>query len=417
MTSHEVSNGSGSAFAQTPSSWYFSDAHVTNDDTDDGGSGSYSGCAPPSANDSDVVGCFDDGPTPSMPPLTFVMCCLYALICAAGIFGNGLVVFVIVRFAKMRSVTNQYICNLAIADFCFLVCVPLLIVTVVQRAWIFGAVVCKAFHVLNALNWFASVYTLTAMSADRYLAVCHPISSMVWRTMFISRCVCAGVWAASAVVLLPVFLYAQTFERNGIESCAIIGPEWEWIDGYTAFIWYAFLFGFAVPVGLISIFYTLVVVRLRSVGPTKNRSTEKKRTRRRVTKMILTVIAVYVVAWLPYWIFQIVVATATGLEMGGWGIAVLEVITVLSYANSALNPLLYAFFGETFRKTFDKVLHCASNDEVDRCLPTAGEVSAVTATGGGGEGVGVGTVRRCGGGGAGASASVQRLSATLSSQI
>ena len=71
---------------------------------------------------------------------------------------------------------------------------------------------------------------------------------------------------------------------------------------------YAGLLGFAIPIALIIVFYTLIVIKLKSVGP-KKKSKEKKKTHRKVTKMVLTVIAVYVICWLPYWVFQVGSAT------------------------------------------------------------------------------------------------------------
>ena len=45
----------------------------------------------------------------------------YALICVLGLCGNTLVIYVVLRYSKMQTVTNLYIFNLALADECFLV--------------------------------------------------------------------------------------------------------------------------------------------------------------------------------------------------------------------------------------------------------------------------------------------------------
>jgi len=55
-------------------------------------------------------------------------------------------------------------------------------------------------------------------------------------------------------------------EDNGHISCTIQWPEGKVLSAQQAFIWYAFSLGFAIPVGAISIFYFLVVVRLGNVG-------------------------------------------------------------------------------------------------------------------------------------------------------
>ena len=87
-------------------------------------------------------------------------------------------------------------------------------------------------------------------------------------------------------------------------SCTIEWPEGGLISADKAFIWYAFTLAFALPVILISIFYSLVVIRIRTSGPT-NISAHKRQSSRKVTRMVLAVITVYVVCWLPYWVFQV----------------------------------------------------------------------------------------------------------------
>ena len=49
-----------------------------------------------------------------------IMVVTYGLMCIVGLIGNGLVVFVILRYTKMKTVTNMYILNLSIADFLFM---------------------------------------------------------------------------------------------------------------------------------------------------------------------------------------------------------------------------------------------------------------------------------------------------------
>jgi hypothetical protein len=49
--------------------------------------------------------------------------------------------------------------------------------TTILEHWIFETAMCKIFFVLYSINFITSVFTLTALSGDRYLAVCHPIRS------------------------------------------------------------------------------------------------------------------------------------------------------------------------------------------------------------------------------------------------
>lgn len=58
---------------------------------------------------------------------------LYGIVFLVGLFGNTLVIYVVMRFSKMQTVTNMYIFNLAVADEMFLVGLPFLITTVIYK--------------------------------------------------------------------------------------------------------------------------------------------------------------------------------------------------------------------------------------------------------------------------------------------
>lgn len=241
-------------------------------------------CSDDRTNCSDGTDRFDEAEHGRSFFMTAVLV-LYGLICCAGTIGNGLVIIVVLRFAKMRSVTNTYIFNLALSDLFFLLGLPFLIVTGCQEMWIFGNAMCKIFFVLTSLNQFTGVFTLTVMGADRYLAVCHAIASMPYRTPFVARIVCLVVWVGSFLVMLPIFLYARAVEYEGTVSCTIDWPSGQAIREDRAFIWYAFCLSFAVPVSLISVFYFLVVLHLKSIGPNKN---TRGKTERQTCKYGLT---------------------------------------------------------------------------------------------------------------------------------
>ncbi|KAK6170568.1 hypothetical protein SNE40_018932 [Patella caerulea] len=301
-------------------------------------------------------------------PMVLALC--YIIILFVGWIGNGLVIYVVARFAKMKTVTNMYILNLAISDVLFIVSLPFLTTTTLLGHWVFDFAMCKIYFVLYSINVFTSVFTLTVMSADRYLAVCHPVRSVKYRTPRIALFVCLCIWTVSFLVMLPIILYSTTIPHrkdSHKHTCTISWPDGQPIPADKAFIWYTFLLGFAIPVSLISVFYFLVVLRLRSVGPIK-KSKEKKKSHRRVTRMVLSVISVYVFCWLPYWIFQVNITFKNGETVQNWMISLFNAFTVLTYANSMFNPFLYAFLSDNFRKSFMKAFKCVSPHDANKSL-------------------------------------------------
>ncbi|XP_049762956.1 somatostatin receptor type 2-like [Schistocerca cancellata] len=301
------------------------------------------------------------------PTLYTVTQFLYGIVCIVGLLGNTLVIYVVLRFSKMQTVTNMYIVNLAVADECFLIGIPFLLITINLGNWPFGDVMCKVYMTTTSINQFTSSIFLTIMSADRYIAVCHPISSPKIRTPLISKVVSLMAWTASALLMVPVIMYARTLAQEP-NSCNIIWPESGNLSGQTAFTLYSFVLSFAVPLLLIFVFYFLVIRKLRTVGP-KNKSKEKKRSHRKVTKLVLTVITVYVLCWLPYWITQVaLIFTPPNQCQPRVAITIFLLAGCLSYSNSAMNPILYAFLSDNFKKSFLKACTCAAGKDVNATL-------------------------------------------------
>lgn len=105
-------------------------------------------------------------------------------------------------------------------------------------------------------------------------------------------------------ILVPIWTANTTEKFPGSEqmTCNILWshPTAGSLGGST-FILYSLICGFAIPLSLILVFYYLVIKKLQTVGP-KNKSKDKKRSHRKVTRLVLTVITVYILCWSPYWV-------------------------------------------------------------------------------------------------------------------
>lgn len=295
-------------------------------------------------------------PTNEMPISNAVFMGIYALICIIGLLGNTLVIYVVLRFSNMQTVTNMYILNLAIADECFLIGIPFLITTMYMGDWIFGAVLCKAYMVSTSITQFTSSIFLLILSADRYIAICHHVLSPKYRSPIVSKLVSAFAWIISVLIMLPIIMYANVMEkRNGGFTCNVLWPESHGqLPGFT-FTIYSFVLGFAVPLCFVMIFYFLVVKKLREMSKNSNSIKKKGRTHKRVSILVYTLITVYIICWLPYWISQVVLISSpyhllqTNMEM----IKHL-LIGCFAYLNSAINPILYACLNKNFKCSFIK---------------------------------------------------------------
>lgn len=319
------------------------------------------------------------------PTSNFFLVLVYLFIVVVGLLGNTLVIYVVLRYSKMQTVTNIYIVNMAIADECFLTSIPFLVATTIVRSWPFGRAMCKIYFTITGINQFTSSTFITIMSADRYIAICHPITSPKLRTPVISKIVALSAWLASAFMIFPVVLYADAVNDGGEGhySCNIIWPTSNSTTPvmriFNTFTLYSFTLTFAIPVILILNFYVLVIRKLQTVGP-KNKSKELKKSHRKVTKLVLTVITVYVCCWTPYWVGQLVLIFQSSESEEGlqchradgssesFFVLYHLITSILSTANSAMNPVLYAFLSDNFKKSFLKACVCATKNDVNNCI-------------------------------------------------
>ncbi|XP_015447096.1 galanin receptor type 3 [Pteropus alecto] len=155
---------------------------------------------------------------------------VFALIFLLGTVGNGLVLAVLLQpgpsaWQEPGSTTDLFILNLAVADLCFILCcVPFQAAIYTLDAWLFGALVCKAVHLLIYLTMYASSFTLAAVSVDRYLAVRHPLRSRALRTPRNARAAVGLVWLLAALFSAPYLSYYGTVRYGALELCV---PAWE----------------------------------------------------------------------------------------------------------------------------------------------------------------------------------------------
>lgn len=114
------------------------------------------------------------------------------------------------RYTKMKTATNIYIFNLALADALVTSTLPFQSVNYLMGTWPFGDMLCKMVMSIDYYNMFTSIFTLTTMSIDRYVAVCHPVKALDFRTPRNAKIVNVCNWILSSAIGLPVMFMAST---------------------------------------------------------------------------------------------------------------------------------------------------------------------------------------------------------------
>lgn len=77
----------------------------------------------------------------------------------------------------------------------------------------------------------------------------------------------------------------------------------------------------------------------------------------RTAKALLSIVLFFMICWFPLYTLNCVKAFCVGCDAPHW---VFDALIILSHANSALNPFLYAYRMSDFRNAFKRLLRCKS---------------------------------------------------------
>lgn len=180
---------------------------------------------------------------------------LYVLIFLCGTFGNALVILAY-RNPRMRSVTNLFIANLAVADLTVaLINVPVNItISVIPfHHWPFGLALCKLIPFLSGVSVFSSVGTLIAISVDRYRAIVHPLLPRIRTRHAIT--IIASIWIVAFVYPVPLLVFTKLVKLDETDLCI---EHWPSVEGRRAYTILVFVALYLIPLTAISVLYFLI---------------------------------------------------------------------------------------------------------------------------------------------------------------
>ncbi|XP_027275239.1 kiSS-1 receptor isoform X5 [Cricetulus griseus] len=321
-----------------------------------------SGCPGCGANASDGR---DSAPRPLdawLVPLFFTALMLLGLV------GNSLVIYVICRHKHMRTVTNFYIANLAATDVTFLLCcVPFTALLYPLPAWVLGDFMCKFVNYIQQVSVQATCATLTAMSVDRWYVTVFPLRALHRRTPRLALAVSLSIWVGSAAVSAPV-LALHRLSPGPHTYCSEAFPS-RALE--RAFALYNLLALYLLPLLATCACYGAMLRHLgrAAVRPAPTDGALQGQllaqragaVRTKVSRLVAAVVLLFAACWGPIQLFLVLQALGPA---GAWhprsyaAYALKIWAHCMSYSNSALNPLLYAFLGSHFRQAFCHVCPC-----------------------------------------------------------
>ncbi|XP_042908623.1 orexin receptor type 2 [Parasteatoda tepidariorum] len=318
----------------------------------------------------------------------WVLIILHVIVFVVGLVGNALVCVSVYRNHTMRTVTNYFIVNLALADFLvILVCLPPTVLWDVTETWFFGRMTCKLVLYLQSVSVSVSVLTLTFISIDRWYAICHPLSFK--STAARAKTNIFLIWLVSIIVALPEAIVLDTRKHPiPLETIYLTDCAYTWSESNTRiYQLFLLLFLYIIPFLLMAVAYYQIAkvlwnknipgssetnhhasrttiskqngkngttVRLITVNPSCEGQIQS---RRKAAKMLIAVVVIFGLCYFPVHLINALRYTV-GLPQN----PVTTVASLLShwlcYANSSINPIIYNFMNGKFRKEFKNFLCC-----------------------------------------------------------
>ncbi|XP_056142331.1 chemerin-like receptor 1 [Lampris incognitus] len=261
----------------------------------------------------------------------------YCVIFVVGTIGNGLVIYV-TGVRMKRTVNSVWFLNLALADFLFTAFLIFQIIYVSKNYhWPFGDAMCKLGVLVGALNMFASVFLLTAISVDRCLATWVVVWAQNKRTPCRAQVACVVIWLAALGCSLPYSISRKAVPYGGGVSCSLSSSAPK-----VKLAVFRLVFGCLVPFLVIAISYAAIGVRVRRL----------QRSRKlRSLRIIIAIILAFFFCWFPFHAFQLLeIKISENPSLQSIAIIGIQLSACLGFLNSCLNPILYVFMCDEFHK-------------------------------------------------------------------
>lgn len=282
----------------------------------------------------------------------------YVIIFVISLVGNLLLIYVTFKTSHLRTTTNLLVANMAAADlmitfFAMPYCVMYLYLQNIWISGLIGEITCKIMQYLLALSIAASILTHVLITIDRFFCIVLPFK----RSTFIknSKLSCSFIWCSSFVLMSPyLIVYGSVPFPDGNSYCTV---KYEYMFTLQIYFCLVFILLYVVPLLFIATLYTFVCRKLwrHKVPGIRSRTSVQRREahNRKTVKMLIILVIAFALCWLP--------AHVIHLMTYFWYDQFLPHLAILlsfwaCHSHSAINPLLVAFLGGSYRKAFREIV-------------------------------------------------------------
>ncbi|NXD66584.1 NK1R protein, partial [Eolophus roseicapillus] len=281
----------------------------------------------------------------------------YALIVVVSVVGNVVVMWIILAHKRMRTVTNYFLVNLAFAEASMSAFNTVVNFTyAIHNEWYYGLLYCKFHNFFPIAAVFASIYSMTAIALDRYMAIIHPLQPRLSATA--TKVVIGVIWLLAFLLAFPQGYYSVMEELPGRLVCLVEWPEHSTnLYGKTYHFCMTILIYF-LPLLVIGCAYTVVGITLWASeipGDSSDRYHEQVSAKRKVVKMMIIVVCTFALCWLPYHIYFTLQYFNPEWYLQKFIQQVYLAIMWLAMSSTMYNPIIYCCLNDRFRVGFKHV--------------------------------------------------------------
>ena len=290
------------------------------------------------------------------------------LILLAGITGNFIVCCLIISNKKLRTSFNYLLLNLAVSDLCCSVLGTLFFAGQIRNHYLSDGnlmrpkvegVICKVTTVIIDLTTKNCVLTLAAISTDRFYAIVYPWRHRAATIKRKIRILLAGIWLVALIASLPMMLLMaktpNSFQGTSVSLClAFLIND----NGFKVVAFVDLIAAYIIPMGII-LRTSLAIIRHLWCHCLQRQSKETSqmllKSRKRITRIVFSVIIAFNVFWLPWAILQGSLLIGAIQEIGD---NTFVIMFILVLASASVNPILYSLQSRLFRNGVKKMFRC-----------------------------------------------------------
>ena len=290
------------------------------------------------------------------------------LILLAGITRNFIVCSLIISNKKLRTSFNYLLLNLAVSDLCCSVMGTLFFAGQIRNHYLSDGdftrpkvegVICKVTTIIIDLTTKNCVLTFAAISVDRFYAIVHPWRHRRGKIKRNIRILLAAIWIVAFIASLPMMLLMaktpNTFQGTSVALCLafLINDH-----GFKVVAFVDLIAAYIIPMGII-LRTSLAIIRHLWCHCSQRQSKETSqmllKSRKRITRIVFSVIIAFNVFWLPWAILQGSLLIGAIQEISD---NTFVVMFILVLASASVNPILYSLQSRLFRNGVKRMLRC-----------------------------------------------------------